>query len=232
MFKKVQKNLQGSVLIFTLLLMSVLLLAALSLATTSIIGQKSARSTDTSIQAFQTADTGVERVLSVLNNSNSSDTIADVATELGLPCTSGVIKNGFVRNGESTYDIEFTDGTDPITDCSETIASIQEVKSTGEFRETSRAIKTAWASAGDPLETPCGSILFLGSGERVRSTTGCAADNLFNGVYDHYLSDNVFPGIEEDSSELRWIQDHCIFTANAGSASGNSGLVGHCYNNL
>jgi len=143
MIQTIKQKLQGSVLVFTLLALSVLLLGALSLATATLVGQKNAKNTDSSMQAFQTADSGAERILAAINNNKSAKLSA-----LGS-CTNGVV-TGDIRSGSSQYKVSFFDENgDPLDDCANhDVRDIREIKSVGEFAGTTRAIKTAVAAGG------------------------------------------------------------------------------------
>jgi Tfp pilus assembly protein PilX len=147
MLNSIKQKLQGSVLVFTLLALSVLLLGALSLATATLVGQKNAKNTDNSMQAFQTADSGAERMLAAINN-NKGGQLSDLGS-----CSGGVV-TGAIRNGSSQYNVTFFDAdNNQLTDClNDDVSSIREIKSTGEFGETTRAIKTAVA------QTTCGQL--------------------------------------------------------------------------
>jgi hypothetical protein len=161
MFQKLKSRMKGSVLIFTLLLLSIALMAALSLATAVVVGTKSARDTNKSVQAFQTADSGVEKILMAIK-SNTTDNLSDLGT-----CSGGNI-TGTVRAGDS-YAITLYDGEDKEVSCSDTnrkVSEIRKIKSVGKFGGSVRAVETAVAANG-----ATGTI--VGSYEQVR-------DNAYN----------------------------------------------------
>jgi hypothetical protein len=148
MLQTIKQKLRGSVLVFTLLALSVLLLGALSLATSTIVGQKNAKNTDTSMQAFQSADSGVERVLVKLKNAGTNDNIVNIWTGgqcVNVPGGQDYV-TGTTRNDESTYKVQFFDAAGDPMDCSDRAQDVREIKSTGEFAGTTRAIKTAVAA--------------------------------------------------------------------------------------
>ena len=60
---KIFKPKKGSVLVFSLIVLSILLSAAVAVATVSVSNRKSTLSTDKSNQSFQVANSGVELVL-------------------------------------------------------------------------------------------------------------------------------------------------------------------------
>jgi len=136
---------KGSVLVYTLLLLSMMLVAALSLATTAIIGKRGALSTDKSMQAFQTADSGAEVILAKIKNAVNTD---NALSTLGS-CSGGKI-TGTVRGD---YAVSFfgvdTNGNEKTLTCSDKISDITKIKSSGSFGETTRAIETAVAAGGE-----------------------------------------------------------------------------------
>lgn len=151
MFQKIKSRMRGSVLIFTLLLLSIALMAALSLATAVVVGTKSARDTNKSVQAFQTADSGVEIMLQKIKNANSDDSLAAIG------CDNGNKASGIIRSGNSTYEITFYDSEEPANalDCSKKISDIAKIKSVGKFGGSVRAVETAVAAGGSGITGGC-----------------------------------------------------------------------------
>ena len=141
---------KGSILVYTLLLLSIMLVAALSLATTAIIGKRGALDTDKSMQAFQTADSGAEIILAKIKNATSN---SDLLSSLGT-CANGKI-TGNLR-GSYTISLFGTndDGSEKILGCNDKIADVKKIKSSGSFGETTRAIETAVA-AGEGFAISC-----------------------------------------------------------------------------
>lgn len=141
---------RGSVLVFTLLLLSIALVAALSLATAVVVGTKTASDTNKSVQAFQTADSGVEQVLQAIKNS-TTDNLSDLGT-----CDSGKIR-GNVRTGDR-YDVTLYDGDDNVISCSDgvkKISDVRKIKSVGKFGGAVRAVETAVAAGGSGVTGGC-----------------------------------------------------------------------------
>lgn len=67
LFTKPQK---GSVLVFSLIVLSIVLSTALSITAVNVSNRKSAASTAQSVQSFQTADTATEKVMKAIYNGN------------------------------------------------------------------------------------------------------------------------------------------------------------------
>jgi uncharacterized membrane protein len=63
---------KGSVLVFSLIVLSIVLSAALSVAVVNVSNRKSAGSTGQSVQSFQVADSGVEMALEAIYKGNNT----------------------------------------------------------------------------------------------------------------------------------------------------------------
>ncbi len=66
-----RKKLKGSVLGFSLMLLSVLLLSGITVVSVSVLERKASFATQKSVIAFQAADSGAERVLNIIYMRNS-----------------------------------------------------------------------------------------------------------------------------------------------------------------
>ena len=92
------KSSRGSVLVFSLIILSIILSAAITVATVSVTNQRSASSTGKSVQSFQVADSGIELALQKIYKGNYA-TLNALATGMGgaASCTGGAIsKNNVV----------------------------------------------------------------------------------------------------------------------------------------
>lgn len=193
-------------LIFTLLLLSIALMAALSLATAVVVGTKSARDTNKSVQAFQTADSGVEKILMAIKN-NTTDNLSDLGT-----CSGGNV-TGTVRAGDS-YAITLYDGEDKEVSCSDTtrkVSEIRKIKSVGKFGGTVRAVETAVASG----ENITGGCLIkwqgMGQGWIVQSKWGGGCDSKGTHISEAGANmENICENFQVGSAEcgILWIQDY------------------------
>ncbi|HLC95030.1 MAG TPA: pilus assembly PilX N-terminal domain-containing protein, partial [Patescibacteria group bacterium] len=82
------RNKNGSILVFSLLILSVVTIASIGVATVTVVSRKAAGTTGKSAAAFQMADTGLERTLQGMYNALTPDyTLADLAGELGSECS-------------------------------------------------------------------------------------------------------------------------------------------------
>jgi hypothetical protein len=105
-----QKNQRGSVLVFSLLVLSMLLAIAVSSTILVFVTKNSARSTERSILAFQIADGAAENILKRVykNTDVSLDILADNLFHSGPnpTCASGII-SGTLPSSSGTYSVIF-----------------------------------------------------------------------------------------------------------------------------
>ncbi len=105
-----QKKLQGSVLVFTLLVLSILLSVALSATGIVILGKNSSRSTEKSALAFQVADGAAENILKRVYK-DEDDTLESLAISLygTAICADGRISGTLPSTGSGSYSVMFLD---------------------------------------------------------------------------------------------------------------------------
>lgn len=153
---------KGSVLVFSLIVLSIVLSAALSVAVVNVSNRKSAGSTGQSVQSFQVADSGVELMLKKIYRDDTNVALSN----LGTVCTDGVVSMS-VSGGE--VKVSFVDNTNTqVTDCNSTT-----------WRETLAKIKVEGTSAGTTrvIETSVSALSNMAwgsnaSGQLGDSTTG------------------------------------------------------------
>lgn len=139
----------GSVLIFTLILMSIVLMTALGIMSTTIIQQNIASVTDDSTIAFQTADTGAEQAFHEFRR----DRIATLNDFTSGSCSSGTVTVTNVDGVANVdYDIHFykEDGS-RMTSCSEDTMTIRSARITGYYLKAVRAIEIAVSIPTDDI---------------------------------------------------------------------------------
>jgi hypothetical protein len=146
------KAMKGSILAYTLIVLFIILATAIGIASVSVLERKGASSTDASVQAFQTANSGVEEILAKIKNANSSATISSVFS--GASCSSGKITQALNRG---TYVASFIDASGAFIACDSTalISTIREVKSVGHFSGNTRAVQVAVAAFNDNNGNSC-----------------------------------------------------------------------------
>ena len=143
---------QGSVLVFSLIVLSILLSAAVAVATVSVANRRSTLSTAKSNQSFQVADSGVELVLQqIYKPVPTHANLNALATALGggATCSGGSI----VKTGVSGGDIRvsFYDKNDGLVSCTDSSwrSKVVGIKSEGTAGGTTRLVETAVAAGSD-----------------------------------------------------------------------------------
>lgn len=135
---------KGSVLVFSLIILSFMLISALSIAAVSVTERRSASTTEKSARSFQVADSGVEKLLQKIYKGNSS-TPSALAIAAGGSCASGVI-TGTTASG--TYKVSLyadVGGVDVQIACDDVAWRDKAVKlrSEGISGNTTRAVEVA-----------------------------------------------------------------------------------------
>ncbi len=151
MFKTLKPK-QGSVLVFSLIVLSILLSAAVAVATVSVANRRSTFSTAKSSQSFQVADSGAELILQQIYK--TVPTHADInalAAALGgeATCSGGVITKNNVVGGNIR--VSFFDQNDALIGCADTAwrSKVVAIKSEGTTAGTTRLVETAVAAGSD-----------------------------------------------------------------------------------
>lgn len=153
---------RGSIIAFSVILLSILLTSGLSVVTVATLEKRSSLSTQKSVVAFQAADSGIERVLkriyidnspsvytTALNATMPDATLQQVAAGLqgvtGSSCNGGSNKIVATSSNEPAYTFEasFFDGSDVQITCSDTQwrDKVVRLKLEGFYRQTSRVIE-------------------------------------------------------------------------------------------
>ena len=147
-----KKNKKGSILIFSLIIMSIMLISALGITLATVSEQKGASATEKSVQAFQIADTGVEMFFWKKKNATPTTKIkhingnAETNYEIDPNndyivfkdiLSDGKIKMIFYKSdGAGGFDIMQASG---LSDAN--IVAVTKIKSVGIFGGVSRAIE-------------------------------------------------------------------------------------------
>ena len=151
MFKTLKLN-QGSVLVFSLIVLSILLSAAVAVATVSVANRQSTFSTTKSSQSFQVADSGVELILQQIYKAvptHASINALAAALGGGATCASGAITKTGVAGGD--IKVSFYDQNDNLIGCADTAwrSKVVAIKSEGTAGGTTRLVETAVAAGSD-----------------------------------------------------------------------------------
>ncbi|HOX11131.1 MAG TPA: hypothetical protein P5323_02195 [Candidatus Moranbacteria bacterium] len=148
------KNKKASILAYSLIVVSVMIVIATSISVVTVIEKKGAVSTDASVQAYQTADSGVQMAIKEINRiistgNSSSTSIGSVFAN----CVDPNSADGSIFAG-ADYKLSFfsdEEGNTPIG-CSATIDQIQSIKSVGTYKDTVRAVQVAVAASVPQME--------------------------------------------------------------------------------
>ncbi len=151
MLNKTKIKGEGSILVYSLVVLSIILVGALAISAAGIIVRKTSGTTAKSTQAFQVADSGVEEMLKIIEK-DGHKTLADVDADAHLPAgwshcdvATGVIKGNV---GGGSAEITFKDASDvAITSCTDSTTQIASIKSVGSYSGTSRAVEVAVAAS-------------------------------------------------------------------------------------
>lgn len=145
---------KGSVLVFSLLILSIMLVTSLTILSSALLNQKASLSTGSSGRSFQVADSGVERVLyQIYKQSNATledlgDVIAGGSTAT-VRCNNGVVSfpvsGGDVKVGFYQDDPSNPGNVISYTNCAGTDwrDKVVKIKSEGTAGTTSRAVEVA-----------------------------------------------------------------------------------------
>lgn len=133
---------KGSVLVFSLVILSFLLVAALSVAVVSVTERRGSLATEKSSRSFQVADSGMEVILYKIYKENDvALPVHPTLTDLDSSCNNGEI-TGSTATG--TYIISFyRKQNNKFTSCSDTSwrTEIIKIKSEGTSGNTTRAVE-------------------------------------------------------------------------------------------
>jgi uncharacterized protein (TIGR02145 family) len=141
---------RGSILAYALVILGMMIAIASTIAVSAIVGKKSASSTEFSVQALQTADSGVQIAQKIIKD-NPSGTIASVFSCSG----SGVVTGTLVEPNDYKVSFLESDGTTQLS-CSDDIADVVYIKSVGTYKDTVRAVSVKLDPCGGITEIPYG----------------------------------------------------------------------------
>jgi hypothetical protein len=165
---------KGSVLVFSLVILSFLLVAALSVAVVSVTERRGSLATDRSNRSFQVADSGAEIVLQKIYKGNATD-ISALAIAAGGVCSGGVI-SGSISSGDYKISL-YDDSGVQLTNCADTTwrSQVAQLKSQGISGNTVRAVEVAVAAPPTPGIT--GGCMVSSSKVRNKWGEGCKDNN-------------------------------------------------------
>jgi hypothetical protein len=140
---------KASILAYSLIIMAMMIAIAATMSIATVVEKKSASSTDFSVQAYQTADSGVQLAIKQINAKISEGNGTDPISSL-FPNCSTATSDGNVFSG-ADYKLSFFSNKDGLPasamDCSSgKIKDIRSIKSIGTYKDTLRAVQVAVAA--------------------------------------------------------------------------------------
>ncbi len=143
-----KKNKKGSILAFSLIILSMMLTIAIGIASIEVIQKKNASATQFSVQAYQVADGGTQWAIKIINNATYADydvTVTTTFQNLATPFTcasGGVVDVPFpeITGEAANFDLSFYKADGSLIGCGEKATLINEIKSTGKYHNTVRAV--------------------------------------------------------------------------------------------
>ena len=142
--KHILAKVKGSVLAYSLILLTIVLIASIGMMSSSIVNFRSVSTSDKSGNAFQVADSGAQAVIAKIKVADPSDPIRSLFNSPS-ECTTGAPIS--LLTGEYRLSFFGGDGSETL-DCNRPIADITSVKSVGTYSDTTRAVQVAVAQSG------------------------------------------------------------------------------------
>lgn len=152
-----KKNKKGSVLVFSLIILAMMLTIAMGLSSIGVTQKKDANVTQFSVQAYQIADSGAQLALKKINEAVVSADLNLRKVNIAFP---GCVSNGgaafiaspLIMGDGTSLSLSFlkADGVTKVA-CDDLVSDIANIKSTGTFRNTARAVDVAILSATAPI---------------------------------------------------------------------------------
>jgi hypothetical protein len=143
MHKKTSNKKQGSILVYCVIILAMMLVIASGMSFVTITEKKDATTTEASAQAIQTADSGMELGLKIINNNLTNS----LSSAFGSNCSGGTV-SGTIGNGsaQSSYQLTFQNSSGTVNNCSELGQNIINIQSIGTYKNTVRSVSTAVSS--------------------------------------------------------------------------------------
>lgn len=211
MFALGGKNKKGSILAYSLIVIVTLVSIAAMIAITTTIERKNASATQFSVQALQTADSGLQVGVKGVSEANGSDIIGSIFTTCAdggsdPDYVEGIISIPSAPVGNSAYRFSFYDSSDTDLDCNNArIDEVAKIKSIGTYRDTVRAVEV---EVNKNLIPAAADLVFVID----RSNSLSAADfatikssvkDLINGLDSNYQVGIVFYNNEVNPTDMQ-----------------------------
>ncbi len=192
----------GSILAYTLIIMTIMLMAALSVASVVVLEKKSASNTAESTQAFAVADSGLEKVLSY-HSRHSSEPLSALGTcnedgTVTFNIADGTVKVTLYADTEATQLLDCNDSNNKLS-------QIRKVKALGSYAGTTRVLEVAVAAGS------CTNGMELLAESNNRTITSAQFDNIVNAVKNDRKSIKYAICKNSDSSKIMAINNVGFF---------------------
>lgn len=173
------KKQKASILVVTMMILGIVLVTALSVSVVSIQQRKASMGSNKSNQAYQVADTGIEKVMDAIVKNRTLSVSDLVGGSFGFSCVTNSNNHAVLKKAGETYEVELKKTTDAeTTDCTSAtpLSEIASIKSIGTNSGQQRAIEAAVAASGG-YQMSCLHTLYSGTNEYV-----CCRIDTSNGV--------------------------------------------------
>jgi hypothetical protein len=142
------KTKKGSILAYALIILTMMAVISVAMTTTTILERKSSSATDSSTQAYQTADTGAQLGIKLINSVTAPDATLDDAFTGVYSCDDD---DGYAKVkvdddviAGSSYELTFFDEDGNQSDtCDISLNEIGLIKSVGTYKNTVRAVEVS-----------------------------------------------------------------------------------------
>ena len=151
------KTKKGSILAYALIILTMMAVISVAMTTTTILERKSSSATDSSTQAYQTADTGAQLGIKLINSVTAPDATLDDAFTGVYSCDDD---DGYAKVkvdddviAGSSYELTFFSGNDTSNEssrlnCDASINNVELIKSVGTYKGTIRAVEVSVSRLG------------------------------------------------------------------------------------
>jgi hypothetical protein len=144
-----KKSKQGSVLVFSLIILAMMLTIAMGLSSIGATQKKDASATQFSVQAYQIADSGAQLALKKINEAVVSTDLNLRKVNIAFPeCVNSggaaLVTSPLVMGDNTSLTLSFlkADGTTRVA-CDDSVSDIANIKASGTYRNTVRAVTVA-----------------------------------------------------------------------------------------
>lgn len=142
---------------YSLIIISIMIVIVSSISTVTVLEKKGAVSTDSSVQAYQVADSGTQLAIKTINQSIIVDPARSITATFGsCNIPTGEVTRAVPAVSGSNYTLSFKDSVGTALDCSDEIQDIRNIKSVGTYKNTVRAVEVAVSGINCDADTVCG----------------------------------------------------------------------------